>query len=325
MRLPRRRFLGLAASAPALPAVSRLARAQTYPVRPVRLVVGVPPGGTFDIVARLIGQWLSERFGQQFIIENRPGAGTNIGTDVVAHAPADGYTLLLAGSPAAINATLYDNLTFNFIRDIAPVASIERMPLVMAVNPALPLKTVPEFINYAKANPGKINMGSGGIGSTGYVSGVLFTMMAGIKIAQVPYRGEAPALTDLIGAQVQVVFATAGSVIQHVRSGALRALAITTSVPLDALPGVPALANFLPGYEATAWIGIGAPINTPAEIVTRLNHAINAALADPQIKAQLADLGASILAGSPADFGKFIADETEKWGKVVKFSGAKPE
>jgi len=325
MRLPRRRFLGLAASAPALPAVSRLARAQTYPVRPVRLVVGVPPGGTFDIVARLIGQWLSERFGQQFIIENRPGAGTNIGTDVVAHAPADGYTLLLAGSPAAINATLYDNLNFNFIRDIAPVASIERMPLVMAVNPALPLKTVPEFINYAKANPGKINMGSGGIGSTGYVSGVLFTMMAGIKIAQVPYRGEAPALTDLIGAQVQVVFATAGSVIQHVRSGALRALAITTSVPLDALPGVPALANFLPGYEATAWIGIGAPINTPAEIVTRLNHAINAALADPQIKAQLADLGASILAGSPADFGKFIADETEKWGKVVKFSGAKPE
>jgi len=317
--------LGLAVSAAALLAVSRLARAQTYPVRPVRLVVGVPPGGTFDIVARLIGQWLSERFGQQFIIENRPGAGTNIGTDVVAHAPADGYTLLLAGSPAAINATLYDNLNFNFIRDIAPVASIERMPLVMAVNPALPLKTVPEFINYAKANPGKINMGSGGIGSTGYVSGVLFTMMAGIKIAQVPYRGEAPALTDLIGAQVQVVFATAGSVIQHVKSGALRALAITTGMPLDALPGVPPLADFLPGYEATAWIGIGAPINTPAEIVTRLNHEINAALADPQIKGQLADLGASILTGSPADFGKFIADETEKWGKVVKFSGAKPE
>jgi tripartite-type tricarboxylate transporter receptor subunit TctC len=324
MKPPRRRFLSLAAGIAVLPAVSRIAQAQAYPVRPPRIVVGVPPGGTFDIVARLIGQWLSERFGQQFIIENRPGAGTNIGTDVVAHAPADGYTLLLAGSPAAINATLYDNLNFNFIRDIAPVAGIERMPLIMAVNPTLPAKTVPEFIGYAKASPGRINMGSGGVGSTGHVAGALFSMTAGLKIAHVPYRGEAPALTDLIGAQVQVVFATAGSVIQYVRSGALRALAVTAGRPLDALPDVPSLADFLPGYEASAWAGIGAPVNTPVEIVARLNKEINAALADPQIKAQLADLGATVLAGSPADFGKFIADETEKWSKVVKFSGAKP-
>jgi tripartite-type tricarboxylate transporter receptor subunit TctC len=324
MKPPRRRFLSLAAGFAVLPALSSIVQAQAYPTRPPRIVVGVPPGGTFDIVARLIGQWLSERFGQQFIIENRPGAGTNIGTDVVAHSPADGYTLLLAGSPAAINATLYDNLNFNFMRDIAPVAGIERMPLIMAVNPALPAKTVPEFITYAKANPGRINMGSGGVGSTGHVSGALFSLMAGVKIAHVPYRGEAPALTDLIGAQVQLVFATAGSVIQYVKSGALRALAVTAAMPLNAVPDVPPLADFLPGYEASAWAGIGAPANTPDEIVAKLNREINAALADPQIKAQLADLGATVLAGSPADFGKFIADETEKWGKVVKFSGATP-
>jgi tripartite-type tricarboxylate transporter receptor subunit TctC len=325
VRFPRRRFLILVANVAALPAVSRIASAQTYPTRPPRIVVGVPPGGTFDIVARLIGQWLSERFGQQFIIENRPGAGTNIGTDVVAHAPADGYTLLLAGSPAAINATLYDNLNFNFIRDITPVAGIERMPLIMAVNPVLPAKTVPEFISYAKANPGKINMGSGGIGSTGHVSGALFTMMAGLRVAHVPYRGEAPAVTDLIGAQVQLVFATAGSTIQYIKSGALRALAVTVAKPLDALPGVPPLANFLPGYEASAWSGIGAPTNTPVEIVVRLNQEVNAALVDPHVKAQLTELGATVMAGSPADFREFIAYETEKWSKVVKFSGVKVE
>jgi tripartite-type tricarboxylate transporter receptor subunit TctC len=287
------------------------------------MVVGVPPGGTLDIMARLAAQWLTERLGQQFIVENRPGAATNIGTDTVAHAPADGYTLLFFGSPAAINATLYDNLNFNFIRNIAPVASVERMPLIMAVNPALPARTIPQFIDYAKANPGKINMGSGGVGSTGHVSGEMFNMMADIKIAHVPYRGEAPALTDLLGGQVQVVFTTAGSAIQYVKAGTLRALAVTSDARMDVLPDVPALADFLPKYESTSWTGIGTPSNTPNEIVDMLNRAINAALADPRNKAQLADLGATVLAGSPADFGKFIADETEKWGKVVKFSGAK--
>jgi tripartite-type tricarboxylate transporter receptor subunit TctC len=325
MKPPRRRFLHLTAGAAALPAISRMARAQAWPTRPVRIIVGVPPGGTFDIVARLIGQWLSDRIGQQFIVENRPGAGTNIGTDTVAHAPADGYTLLLAGSPAAINATLYDSLNFVFMRDIAPVASIERMPLIMAVNPVLPAKTVAQFISYAKANPGKINMGSGGIGATGHVSGELFNMMAGVKIAHVPYRGEAPALTDLLGGQVQVVFATAGSTIQYVRAGALRALAVTAGPRLDALPDVPLLADFLPGYEASAWAGIGAPGNTPVEIVDKLNREINAALANPKMRAQLAELGAAVLAGSPADFGKFIAGETEKWAKVIKFAGIKAD
>jgi tripartite-type tricarboxylate transporter receptor subunit TctC len=325
MKRPRREFLRLAAVAAALPALSRIAIAQSYPTRPPRIIVGVPPGGTFDIVARLIGQWLSERLGQQFIIENRPGAGTNIGTDVVAHAPADGYTLLMAGSPAAINATLYDNLNFNFIRDIAPVAGIERMPLVMTVDPALPAKTVPEFISYAKAHPGAINMGSGGVGSTGHVAGALFISMAGVKIAHVPYRGEAPALTDLLGGQVQLVFSTAGSVIQYVKSGALRALAVTTGTPLDALPDVPSLAKSLPGYDASAWAGIGAPAKTPVEIVERLNKEVNAALVDPGMKARIADLGGIVLAGSPADFGKFIAEETEKWGKVIRTAGIKAE
>jgi tripartite-type tricarboxylate transporter receptor subunit TctC len=323
MKLPRRKFLHLTAGAAALPALSRIAAAQAYPAKPVRMVVGVPPGGTLDIMARLAAQWLTERLGQQFIVENRPGAATNIGTDTVAHAPADGYTLLFFGSPAAINATLYDNLNFNFIRNIAPVASVERMPLIMAVNPALPARTIPQFIDYAKANPGKINMGSGGVGSTGHVSGEMFNMMADIKIAHVPYRGEAPALTDLLGGQVQVVFTTAGSAIQYVKAGTLRALAVTSDARMDVLPDVPALADFLPKYESTSWTGIGTPSNTPNEIVDMLNRAINAALADPRNKAQLADLGATVLAGSPADFGKFIADETEKWGKVVKFSGAK--
>jgi tripartite-type tricarboxylate transporter receptor subunit TctC len=278
-----------------------------------------------DIVARLIGRWLSERLGQQFIIENRPGAGTNIGTDAVVHAHADGYTLLLVGSPAAISTTLYANLNFNLMRDIAPVAGIERIPLVMAVNPELPAKTVPEFINHAKANPGKVNMGSGGIGSTGHVSGELFNMMAGVKIAHVPYRGEPQALTDLLGGQVQVVFATAGSTIQYVKAGTLRALAVSSGTRQEVLPNLPVIADFLPNYEASAWGGIGAPANTPVEIIGTLNREINAGLADSKIKAQLSTLGATVLAGSPLDFGEFIADETEKWGKVIKFANIKPE
>ena len=325
MQRQRRRFLHLAAGAAALPLVNRAARAQAYPARPVRIVVGVPPGGTLDIVARPIAQWLSERLGQQFTIENRPGAGTNIGTDLVAHAAPDGYTLLLAASPAAINATLYTRLNFNFVTDIAPVAALERMPLVMAVHPALPVKTVPEFIDYAKSNPGKVNMGSGGIGSTGHVSGELFKMMAGIELAHVPYRGEAPALTDLIGEQVQVVFTTTGSAMGYLKAGALRALAITTAQRLNALAELRPLKDFLPGYEASAWAGIGAPANTPPEIIARLNQEINAGLADAKLKAQLAELGAAELPGSPADFGKFIAAETEKWGRVVKFAGAKAD
>jgi tripartite-type tricarboxylate transporter receptor subunit TctC len=323
MTLRRRTFLHLAAGAAVLPAVPRLASAQSYPTKPVRLVVAVPPGGTFDIVGRLIAQWLSEHLGQQFIVENRAGAGTNIGTGFVAHSSADGYTLLIAGSPAAINATLYDNLDFNFARDIAPVAGIERAPLIMAVNPALPAKTVPEFISYAKANPGKVNMGSGGIGSTGHVAGELFNMMAGIKIVHAPYRGEAPAITDLLGAQVQVVFTTPGSVISFIKAGALRGLAVTSAERMDVLPDVPALGEFLPHYEANSWVGIGTPRNTPAEIVDTLNRATNAGLADPKIKAQLAGIGAGVMPGSAADFGKFIADEIEKWAKVIKFANIK--
>jgi tripartite-type tricarboxylate transporter receptor subunit TctC len=325
MKLPRRKFLQLSAGAVVLPVGPRMARAQAYPSRPVRIVVGVPAGGTFDIVARLIGQWLSERLGQQFIIENRPGAATNVGTEFVAHAPADGYTLLLAGSPGAINATLYDKLNFNFINDIAPVAAIERMPLVMEVNPALPAGTVPEFIDYAKANSGRINMGSGGIGSTGHVAGELFKMMAGVKMAHVPYRGEAPALTDLLGGQVQVVFATVGSSIAYIKAGSLRALATTADARLSLLPDLPALVEFLPGYEASAWGGIGAPRNTPVEIIDKLNNEVNAALVDPRIKAQLAELGGTVLALSPAEFGKFIAEETAKWSKVIRAANIKPQ
>jgi tripartite-type tricarboxylate transporter receptor subunit TctC len=327
MQLPRRTFLRLAAGAAALPPSWRIARAETYPSRPVRIIVGVPASGTLDLVARLIGQWLSERLGQQFVIENRPGAATNLGTDMVAHAPADGYTLLLTGSPNAINATLYDRskLNFDYMRDIAPVASIERIPLIMAVNPTLPVKTVPEFISYAKANPTRINQGSGGIGSTGHVAGELFKMTVGITMAHVPYRGEAPALTDLLGGQVQIVFSTTGSAMGYVKAGSLHALAVTSEKRVDALPDVPPLADFVPGYEASAWGGIGAPSNTPVEIIDKLNREINAGLADAKLKAQLADLGATVLAGSPADFGKFIAAETEKWGKVIKFAGLKAE
>lgn len=320
--LPRREFL-VAAAACSIPLPR--AWAETYPSRPVRIVVGSPPGGTYDIVARLIAQWLSARLGQQFVVENRPGAGTNIASDVVAHAPPDGYTLLLAGSPAAINVSLYSKLNFDFLADVAPVAPIERMPLVMAVNPSLPANTVGEFIDYAKTHAGKINMGSGGIGSTGHVAGELFRMMAGIQMSNVPYRGEPPALTDLLGGRVQVVFSTAGSVLGHVRGGALRALAVTTDTRLDALPGVPPIADTLPGYEASAWTGIGAPARTPADVVATLNREINAGLADPKMKMQLVELGATILAGSPAEFGAFIAAEAEKWRKVVRAADLKPE
>jgi tripartite-type tricarboxylate transporter receptor subunit TctC len=318
MKLPRRQFLHLAAGAAALPAVSRVARAQAYPTRPVRLIVGFAPGGGVDITARLIGQWLSERLGQQFLIENRPGAGTNIATEVVVRAPADGYTLLLAASPAAINATLYDKLNFNFIRDIAPVAGIMRVPNVMVVNPSVPAKTIPEFIAYAKANPGKINMASGGVGGPSHVSGELFNMMAGVNMIHVPYRGVAPALTDLLGGQVQVTFATMPSSIEYIRAGKVRALAVTTATRSEALPDIPTVTDFVPGYEASAWYGIGAPRNTPVEVIDKLNREINAGLADPRMKSRLADLGGTVLAGSPADFGKLIADETEKWGNVIR-------
>jgi tripartite-type tricarboxylate transporter receptor subunit TctC len=325
MKLPRRRFLHLAAGAAALPALSRIARAQTYPSRPVRWVVPFPPGGVTDIVARLISQWLSERLGQPFVIENRPGAGGNIGAEAVVKAAPDGYTLYLSSSPNAISATLYDNLNFNFIRDIAPVASISISPLVMEVNPSVPAKTVPEFVAYAKANSGKLNMASNGNGTTSHLAGELFKMMTGINMLHVPYRGAAPALTDLIGGQVQVMFDVMASSIEHIRAGKLRALAVTTATRSEALPDVPNVGEFLPGFEASAWQGVGVPKNTPTEIVDRLNKEMNAALADPKIKARLADLGSSVFSSSPADFGRFIAAETEKWGKVIRTANIKPE
>jgi len=322
--LPRRKFLHLAAGAALLPALPQRAAAQNYPSKPIRLIVPVPPAGTFDIVGRLIAQALSERLGQQIVVENRGGAGTNIGTGLVAHASPDGYTLLLAGSPGAINATVYDNLDFSFARDIAPVASIERAPLIMAVNPALPVKTVADFIGYAKANPGKTNMGTGGIGSTGHVAGELFNMMAGVKMAHVPYRGEAPAIVDLLAGQVQVMFSTPGSAISYVRAGTLRGLGVTSIKRMAVLPDVPALAETLAGYDAVSWAGIGAPAHTPPEIIEKLNRETNAALADAGLTAKLADFGAVVMTGSPADFEKFIAAEIDKWGKVVKFAGIKP-
>jgi len=325
MKLPRRRFLHLAAGAAALPALSRIARAQTYPSRPVRWVVPFPPGGVTDIVARLMGQWLSERLGQPFVIENRPGAGGNIGAEAVVKAAPDGYTLYLSSSPNAISATLYDNLNFNFIRDIAPVASISISPLVMEVNPSVPAKTVPEFVAYAKANSGKLNMASNGNGTTSHLAGELFKMMTGINMLHVPYRGAAPALTDLIGGQVQVMFDVMASSIEHIRAGKLRALAVTTATRSEALPDVPNVGEFLPGFEASAWQGVGVPKNTPTEIVEKLNKEINAGLADPKLRARLADLGGTVIGGSPADFGKLIADETEKWGKVIRAANIKPE
>jgi len=325
VKLPRRRFLHLATGAAALAAVSPIASAQTYPARPVRVVVGFAAGTTPDIYARLIGEWLSERLGQPFVIENRPGAGANIATEVVVTAPPDGYMLLLVAAPNLINATLYDKLNFNFIRDIAPVASIGRTPFVMVVNPSFPAKTVPEFIAYAKANPGKIIMASGGTGTLTHVTGELFKMMAGVDMLHVPYRGEVSALTDLLSGRAQVIFTPIITSIEQIRAGRLRALAVTAAMRLEVLPNVPTVGEFVPGYEMNGWVGIGAPKNTPTEIIEQLNNAINAALADPKISARLADLGASVLALSPADYGKIIADETEKWAKVIKFAGIKPE
>jgi len=325
MKLPRRKFLRLAAGAAALPAVSRIAWAQAYPSRPIRWVVGFVPGGATDIIARLIGQWLSERLGQSVVIENRPGAGSNIATEVVVNAPADGYTLLLVAPANAVNATLYERLNYNFIRDIAPIASISREPLVMVVNPSVPAKTVQEFIAYAKANPGALNMASSGIGTSVHVGGELFKMMTGINMLHVPYRGAAPAITDLIGGRVQVMFATLPSSIEYIKAGNLRALAVTTIKRSQALPDLPTVGDVLPGYEASAVYGIGAPRNTPVEIVDKLNNEINSGLADPKMQARLADLGGTVLPGSPADFARLIAEETQKWAKVVKFSGAKPE
>ena len=325
MKLLRRQFLHLALGVVALAAVSHIARAQGYPSRPVRMIVPFGPAGTTDIVARLIGQRLSEHLGQQFVVENRPGGAGNIGTEAVVRAPADGYTLLMIDVSPAINATLFDKLNFNFIRDIAPVANIVRLPNVMVVNPAFPAKTVPEFIAYAKANPGKINMASAGIGSGNHIAGELFKMMTGVNLVHVPYRGAGPALVDLLGGQVQVMFATISSSIEYVRAGKLRALAVTIATRSPVLPDLPTVAEFVPGYEFSFWTGIGAPRNTPAEIVDKLNAEINAALADPKMKARLAEWGATALPGSPADFGKLIAEETEKWGKVVKFAGVKAD
>jgi tripartite-type tricarboxylate transporter receptor subunit TctC len=325
MKLPRRKFLYLAATAVVVPGASRVAWAQSYPTGTVRLIVGFAAGGAPDILARLIGQWLSERLGQSFVVEDKPGAGGNLATEQVIHAPADGNTLFLASLGNAVNATLYDNLKFNFIRDMAPVASISREPLCMEVNPSFPAKTVPEFITYAKANPGKITMGSAGVGTSLHMAGELFKFMAGVNMVHVPYRGSPAALTDLLAGQVQAVFAPLPSSIEYLRTGKLRALAVTTATPSDALPGIPVMADFLPGYEASAFYGITTPKNTPVATIEKLNQEINAGLADPKLKGRLADLGASVLVGSPADFGNLIAEETEKWGKVIRAANIKAE
>jgi tripartite-type tricarboxylate transporter receptor subunit TctC len=325
MRLSRRQFLYLSAGAAALPALSRIARAGTYPSRPVRWIVGYAPGGGNDIVARLMGQWLSEHLGQPFVIENRPGAATNIATEAVVNAAPDGYTLLFVAPVAAINATLYEKLKFNFIRDIAPIAGIMRLPNVMVVNPSVPAQTVPEFIAYAKANRGKVNMASPGVGSSVHLSGELFKMMTGIDMVHVPYKGSAPSLTDLLGGQVQVSFATMPSSIEYIKTGRLRALAVTTATRSPALPEVPTVGEFVPGYEVSTWYGVCAPMGTPAEVIDKINKEINAGLADPTMKARLADLGGITMAGSPDDFGKLIADETEKWGKIIRAANIKPE
>jgi len=326
MKISRRNFLHLAASATVLSAVSRSARAQAYPTRPVRYIVSAPPGGSQDILARLTSQWLSERLSQQFVIENRPGGGTNTATEAVVRAPADGYTLLSVAPASAINATLYNNLNFNFIRDIAPVAAIFRGPYVMLVHPSVQAKTIPEFIAYAKSNPGKLNMASAGTGSGPHVAGELFKMLTGVNMVHVPYRGGAPALTDLLGGQVQVVFGGAPESIEYIRTGKLRALAVTTAARSEVLPEVPTVAEFVTGFEASAWYGIAAPKNTPVEIVNKLNTEINAGLVDPRMKARLANnLGGAGTPMTSTDFGKLIADETEKWGKVIKFAGIKLE
>jgi tripartite-type tricarboxylate transporter receptor subunit TctC len=325
MKLPRRNFLHLAAGAAALPAVPRFAWAQAYPTRPVRIVVGFTAGSASDIIARLVGQWLSERLGQPFVIDNRPGGGGNIGTEAAVRSAPDGYTLLLVAPQNAINASFYDKLNFNFIRDIAPVAGVIRVSLVMVVNPSVPANTVPEFIAYAKANPGKVTMASPGNGSSPHVSGELFKMMAGIDMIHVPYRGGGQMMTDLIAGQVQVSFIGLTVAIEHIRSGKVRALAVTTATRSDVLPDIPTVGDFVPGYEASAFWGVGAPRNTPAEIIDKLNKEINAGLSDPTLWRRFAEGGGTVLAGSPADFGKFIADETEKWAKVIRAANIKAE
>jgi tripartite-type tricarboxylate transporter receptor subunit TctC len=325
MRISRRRFLHLAAAAATFPAMSRFAWAETYPARPVRWVVPQAPGGAGDICTRLMGQWLSERLGQPFVIENRPGAGGNIGTEAVVTSPADGYTLLLVGSFNAINATLYDKLNFNFIRDIAPVSGIMRNPLVMEVNPSVPATTVAEFIAYAKANPGKVNMASAGNGSPQHMAGELFKTMAGVNMTHVPYRGSAALLTDLLRGEVHVAFDPMLSSLEHIRSGKLRALAVTTATRSEALPDVPTVGEFVPGYESFGWVGVGVPRKTPIEIVEKLSNEINAGLADPKVKARIADLGGATLAGSPTDFGKLIAEQTDRWAKVIRAANIRPD
>jgi tripartite-type tricarboxylate transporter receptor subunit TctC len=324
-KLPRRRFLQFAAGTAALPAVSRLAQAQAYPARPVHLVVAAAAGGPTDIVARLLGQWLSERFHQSFVIENRSGGSNNIGTEFVVRSAPDGYTLLLANAVNAVNASLFKNLSYDFIRDIAPVASIMRSPLFMEVNPSVPVNNVPEFIAYAKANPGKVNMTSGGIGTGGHVAGELFNMLTGLNMTHVAYRGAGPALVDLLGGQVQLMFDAIPSSIEYVRAGKLRALAVTAPARMESMPDLPTVSEFVAGFEASAWFGVGAPRNTPVEIIEKLNTEVNAVLADPKNRARIADLGGIAIAGSPAEFGKLIADDTEKWAKVVKFANIKVE
>jgi tripartite-type tricarboxylate transporter receptor subunit TctC len=325
MTLPRRQFLRLTAGAAALPAAVRFACAQSYPSRPVRWIVGFAPGGGNDIVARLMGQWLQERLGQPFVIDNRPGAGTNIATEAVVNASPDGYTLLLAGLPNATNASLFGNLKFNFIRDIKPIAGIVRIPNVMVVNPSVQARTVPEFIAYAKANPGKVNMASAGIGSAGQLAGELFKMLAGVDLVHVPFRGNAPALTALLGGQVEVLFASLPSASEFIRAGKLRALAVTSALRSQAEPELPTIGEFVPGYEMSAWFGAAAPKGTPPEVIDRINSEINAGLADPKLKARLADQGGIAIAGSPADFGQLVAEETEKWGRVIRAGGIKAE
>jgi tripartite-type tricarboxylate transporter receptor subunit TctC len=325
MTLPRRKFLHLAAGAAALPAVSRIARADTYPSHPVRLLVGFAAGSTTDILGRLIGQWLSQRLGQQFVIENRPGAGGNVAAEEMIKSTPDGYTLYMVPPAVAANAALYPHLNFVFLRDATAVAGVVRVPNVAEVNPSLPVKTIPELIAYAKANPGKLSFESAGIGTASHLAGQLFNAMTGADMQHVPYRGDGPAMVDLIAGQVQVGFATMTASIGHIRSGQLRALAVTTLKRSDALPGVPTVAETVPGFEASSWFGIAAPKGTPADIVETLNRETNAGLADPTIKARLDDMGGMALTGSPADFGKLIADETEKWGKVIRDAGIKAE
>jgi tripartite-type tricarboxylate transporter receptor subunit TctC len=325
MNVPRRRFLYLAAGAAAIPTLPRIAKAQAYPTRPVRIIVGFAAGGGNDILARLMGQWLSERLGQPVLIENRTGAGGNIATEAVVTAPPDGYTLLQVSATNARNTTLYDKLKFIFHRDIAPVASIMRTANVLDLNPSVPVRTVPEFVAYAKANPGKLNMGSAGIGSSQHLAGELFKMMTGVNLVHVPYRGGGPALTDLLGGQVQVAFAPMPGSIEYIRAGRLHAVAVTTATRSEALPDVPTVGEFVPGYEASSWYGVGAPKTTPADIIDKLNNEINAILVEPKNQVLLADLGGTVMLGSPADFSKFIAEETEKWAKVIKFAGVKLE